>query len=139
MPNTEPENPAIHVAVGVVINECSQVLVALRPDKLHQGGLWEFPGGKVESGENGQSALVREFLEEVSLQLEDSAPLMTVSHDYGDKRVFLDVWICRQYTGVAQGKEGQQVRWAGKHELAGLQFPAANTAILQKVISLLPD
>lgn len=138
MPNTVPDQqPRIHVAVGVVINAFNEVLVALRPDNLHQGGLWEFPGGKVEGAETVVSALQREFLEEVNVSIISAEPLMNIHHDYSDKSVYLDVWLCREFTGSAIGLEGQEVRWVDRETLSSMQFPAANAQILETVLSLL--
>ena len=83
----------IHVAAGVILNSEGQILLALRPKDKHKGGLWEFPGGKVEAGESVQQALARELLEEVSLTVVEAAPFLIIDHDYGDKQVTLDVWL----------------------------------------------
>ncbi|MDX1553337.1 MAG: (deoxy)nucleoside triphosphate pyrophosphohydrolase, partial [Marinobacter sp.] len=80
----------IHVAVGAIFRN-GKVLIARRPDHVHQGGLLEFPGGKVEAGESVQQALVREIREETGLRIAPGSlePLIEVRHDYGDKQVFL--------------------------------------------------
>lgn len=137
MPNIAPERRIVHVAVGVIINDSDEVLVALRPDRLHQGGLWEFPGGKVEPGETVFAALQREFLEEVSLYISTAEPFMSVAHDYGDKEVLLDVWQSRNFSGEAAGREGQLITWAGRDLLASLDFPEGNRPILEKLLELL--
>ncbi|CAG0995784.1 partial ADP-ribose pyrophosphatase, partial [Gammaproteobacteria bacterium] len=77
----------LHVAVGVIRNGSGEVLVARRHERLHQGGLWEFPGGKVEPGETVEDALRRELREELSIGVESARPLIKIAHDYGDKRV----------------------------------------------------
>lgn len=126
----------VHVAVGVLINTSNEVLIAKRPDQLHQGGLWEFPGGKVEADETVLDALIREFQEEVAVTVETAEPFMEIHHDYGDKRVFLDVWISRQFKGNATGLEGQPVKWIPLLELIQYEFPEANKAIIDKLIAL---
>ena len=68
----------VHVAVGVLINDQDEVLIAKRPDNTHQGGLWEFPGGKVEPKELVEAALVREFKEEVDVSLNHTSPLLEI-------------------------------------------------------------
>ena len=83
----------IHVAVGAVVDECGRVLVTRRPDHVHQGGLWEFPGGKLEPGEDLARGLERELREELGIRVGSSEPLIRVQHDYGDRCVLLDV--CR--------------------------------------------
>lgn len=124
--------PVIHVAVGV-IRRGGCVLIARRPDHVHQGGLLEFPGGKVESGESVQDALVREIQEETGLMVSasDLKPLIGIQHDYGDKCVFLDVWEATSGVGEPEGKEGQSVEWRDPLELADAEFPAANRPIIR--------
>ncbi|NWN92424.1 Nudix family hydrolase [Marinobacter adhaerens] len=130
----------IHVAVGVIVRD-GYVLIARRPEHAHQGGLLEFPGGKVEPGETVQAALVREIAEETGLQLSGGAldPLICIHHDYGDKRVVLDVWRTDQAGGEAHGREGQAIRWVRPESLQDEEFPAANRPIIRalKLPSLL--
>ena len=72
----------IHVAAAVIQNQQQQVLIAKRPDHLHQGGLWEFPGGKLETNETVTAALIRELREEVAIEPTHMRPLIRVAHDY---------------------------------------------------------
>lgn len=132
MPNTEPET-IIHVAVGVILNAENRILIALRPEDTHQGGLWEFPGGKVECHETVESALDRELFEELGLRVTACKPLTKIQHDYTDKSVLLDVWWVNQFEGVAEGKEGQPLRWVSAEELSDYRFPAANKPIISAV------
>jgi len=132
MPNIVPDE-ALRVAVAVVRNAEGKILIAQRHVHVHQGGLWEFPGGKIEAGENVQAALVRELLEEVGIAIETERPLLEICHDYGDKNVHLDVWLCT-YMGLldkSQGLEGQAIRWVDPDQLSAYTFPAANQAILK--------
>lgn len=126
----------IHVAAGVILNANNEVLLALRPLDKHQGGLWEFPGGKVESDEPVAHALARELLEELDLNVLQAEPLLITEHDYGDKRVKLDVWVVRQFSGEPHGREGQIIRWWSIAEIAALEFPAANVPIVNAVLAL---
>jgi 8-oxo-dGTP diphosphatase len=123
----------VHVAVGILLDEQNRVLLAKRPDDLHQGGLWEFPGGKVEPGEQVVDALIREFEEEVNLTIGEAKHFMEIHHDYGDKKVFLDIWVSRQFTGEAKGLEGQEIRWVSLELLSEFTFPQANKAIVDKL------
>lgn len=122
----------IHVAVGAIFRN-GKVLIARRPDHLHQGGLLEFPGGKVEDGESVQQALVREIREETGLRITPGSlqRVIEVRHDYGDKRVFLDVWETSSVEGDPEGLEGQEIRWLDPGELSDADFPAANRSIIR--------
>lgn len=130
----------VHVAVGMVVRD-SQVLIAKRQNHQHQGGLWEFPGGKVEPGETTPQALVREFQEEVGLTLDPGqmTPLMEVPFDYGDKTVLLDTWVCNASQGEARGCEGQQVAWVEIAELDDYRFPEANAVLIAKLRAVKPQ
>lgn len=126
----------VHVAVGVILNSDNRVLLAKRLDHLHQGGKWEFPGGKVENGETTSQALIRELREEVNLIVSDTRPLMTISHDYPDKEVLLDIHIVNRFSGVAEGLEGQEVLWVGLDNLKEFEFPKANAPIIDRLLSI---
>jgi len=136
MPNTEANRPAVpklvHVAVAVIVRN-GRVLIARRPDHVHQGGLLEFPGGKVEPGESVQQALVREIAEETGLAvpLGSLEPVIGVRHDYGDKQVFLDVWQTSAAEGEPEGREGQPIEWMAPQSLQDEDFPAANRPIIR--------
>lgn len=123
----------IHVAVGVVVDSSDHILISRRLQHQHQGGLWEFPGGKVETGESVQAALTRELDEELGIEVIASAPLLKIEHDYSDKKVLLDVWEVTQFSGEARGREGQEFLWVPRNELQNYEFPAANIAILERL------
>lgn len=122
----------IQVVAGAVIRH-EQVLIARRPTHLHQGGLWEFPGGKVESGETLERALRRELREELGIEVTASRPLIRVRHAYPDKAVELDVYKVTAFSGEPEGREGQAVRWVAKQALTDYRFPAANRPIVSAV------
>ncbi len=131
-------NKLVHVAVGVIIDDQQQVLIALRPDESHQGGLWEFPGGKVEAGETVQQALARELYEELGLEVMASRPLLEIEHHYSDKSVLLDVWWVDDFVAGAQvaagtGCEGQALKWVKAAALNSYQFPRANKPIVEEL------
>lgn len=132
MAEGKPAVKDVHVAVAVIIRD-GQVLIARRPDHVHQGGLLEFPGGKVERGETVQQALVREIAEEVGLRVSADSlqPVIGIRHDYGDKRVFLDVWQTDVAEGKPEGREGQPIEWRGPEQLSDEEFPAANRPIIR--------
>lgn len=127
----------VHVAAAVIRRDDGRVLIAKRSMDKHQGGLWEFPGGKVETGEAVQVALARELLEELGIVVNQARPLIQVRHDYPDKQVLLDVWAVFGFTGEAHGAEGQPLAWVSPEELPGFSFPAANRPIV--AAARLPD
>jgi 8-oxo-dGTP diphosphatase len=128
------DNPKrIHVAAAAVFDDRQRVLICRRPPHAHQGGLWEFPGGKLEPGETIESALRRELMEEVGINVISARPLIRVHHDYPDRNVLLDVWRVERFSGRAAGHEGQPVRWVLPGELSRYRFPAANSPIVKAV------
>lgn len=129
----DPSPAVIHVAVAVICNAAGEVLVTLRPPQVHQGDRWEFPGGKVEPGEEVRRALAREIEEEVGLSIEDARPLIRLRHDYPARSVLLDVWRVTAFRGEAHGREGQQFAWRAPHALDPADFPAANPPIITAV------
>ena len=127
----------VHVAVAVIEAKNGDICIAKRAEHQHQGGLWEFPGGKVESGETITEALQREIYEELGVNVHQHNPLISVRYRYPDKHVLLDVHRVHDFSGEAHGKEGQPVIWCPKSELRNYQFPAANKGILNAL--LLPN
>ena len=124
-------NPIVHVVVGVLLNDNQQVLIALRPVQSHQGGLWEFPGGKVEEGESVEYALNREFEEELGISVLACTELTQIRHEYSDKSVLLDVWRIEKYSGTPKGREGQVIEWRALSKLRAEDFPKANERIIR--------
>ena len=120
----------VHVAVGVIRRENGDILIAQRPEHLHQGGLWEFSGGKVEENETVEQALTRELHEELAIRVESCESLIQIRHHYADKSVLLDVWTIESFSGIPDGREGQPIRWVAANELQNYAFPAANHAII---------
>jgi len=137
MNDVHSKSPTVHVAVGVIENEKGEIFIAQRLPEQHQGGKWEFPGGKVEPGETVQQALTRELKEECNIEVLDSAPLTVVEHQYQDKRVLLDVWWVLKYSGQVEQLEGQQWLWADIAQLDAFQFPDANQPIVERLMDTL--
>ena len=127
----------LHVAVGVIKDSEGRILISLRHDKAHQGGLWEFPGGKVEPGESVEQALARELEEELDIAVLECAPLIKIEHQYVDLKVLLDVWLVTLFSGEPVGREGQDIQWVNPENLVNYSFPEANEPII--VAARLPD
>lgn len=119
--------------VAAAIPRQDRILIARRPHHLHQGGLWEFPGGKLEPGEAPEAALGRELHEELGIELSGSRPLIRIKHVYPDKAVDLDVYLVTGFSGEPEGREGQEVRWVRRRALTDYRFPAANRPIVSAV------
>jgi len=125
-----PQSEPIHVVAAVLRNDHGQILVSRRHDGSHQGGLWEFPGGKLKPGEAPYAGLVRELAEELGIRVWDAAPLIEVRHDYPDRSVLLDVWQVERYEGKVAGLERQPLRWVSPAELAVLEMPPADRPVI---------
>ncbi|SDL88407.1 8-oxo-dGTP diphosphatase [Franzmannia pantelleriensis] len=125
----------VHVAAAAIVSRDRQeVLIARRPSTVDQGGLWEFPGGKLAPYETGFEALRRELHEELGVEIQRAQPLIRVHHEYPDKHILLDVWQVHEFAGEPFGREGQAVRWVPMEELVNYPFPAANLPILRAVM-----
>ena len=129
----------VHVAVGVIVKKTAsqayQYFLTKRLATVHQGNKWEFPGGKVEEGESVAVALSRELKEEIAIEVLSCHSLLTIQHDYVDKCVCLDVFLVDNYLGEPSAQEGQGQGWFSLAELQRLDFPEANKAIIEKLIS----
>lgn len=130
MPTTE-----VRVAAGVIEGADGRVLLTQRLQNAHQGGKWEFPGGKIEAGEEAEQALSRELFEELGIRPTQVRELIEVAHDYGDKQVRLFVYVVESFDGRPEGREGQPMAWFTPAQLSGLDFPAANVPILAAYLS----
>ncbi len=134
----------VHVAVGVIISineqQQTQYFLTKRLIEAHQGGKWEFPGGKVEKGESVAEALARELKEEVAIEVLTCLPLTTINHTYReengvDKKVCLEVFVIDNYIGKPSAQEGQGQGWFSLNELQKLDFPKANDVIIEKLLA----
>ncbi len=112
----------LKVAAGVLQDRLGRVLIAQRPDGAHMGGAWEFPGGKIHSGETPLQGLVRELQEELAIHVVYARHLIHYYHDYPDRRVYLYVWKVLDWRDEPSGVEGQSLQWVEPAELtqAGL-------------------
>ncbi len=127
--------PHVQVVAGIIQNEQQQILIAKRMSHKPLGNLWEFPGGKIEPDETIFDALVRELFEEVDLKIFEAEPFLENNHDYGDKIVILNVWRVTKFSGIACGKEGQEIRWISINDLDHYSFPPANHQIIKTITS----
>lgn len=126
-----------HVIIGIIINADQKVLIAQRLSHQIKAGFWEFPGGKVEEGENAFQALQREFFEEIGIAVLQAESWLKFDYVYPHKHVLLDVWIIKDFAGEPRGAEGQPIRWVSIGDLMQFQFPEGNKVIIEKLIELL--
>jgi len=127
---------AVHVLVGLLVDEAGRWLVNGRRAGTHMAGFWEFPGGKSQPGEEPLAALSRELDEELGIEVLEAAPLLELVHDYPDKRVRLDVWRVLRYRGEVTAREGQALRWVSLSDFAGLALLEADWPIVERLRSL---
>jgi 8-oxo-dGTP diphosphatase len=124
----------VHVAAAALVDSDGRVLLARRHDDSHQGGLWEFPGGKLESGETVADGLRRELREELGIDIESHRPLIRVAHHYDDRSVLLDVHRVDRWHGQPQGREGQPLAWVAPDALGDYPMPAADEPIVSALL-----
>ena len=123
----------IDVAVGVVFKD-NLFFVCRRENHKHQGGKWEFPGGKIEPGESPEQALARELKEEISIVVEQCKALPNITFTYPEVRVSLHVYLVDKFSGNAIGAEGQEAKWCDISTLQTLDFPDANKQIIETLV-----
>ncbi|UAA38081.1 8-oxo-dGTP diphosphatase MutT [Paraneptunicella aestuarii] len=123
----------VKVAVGVVLRG-EMTFLTRRLAHQHQGGKWEFPGGKIEAGETTEQALTRELAEEIGIEVHSSEPLVVIEHQYPDKHVMLDVHTVNDFSGEPQGLEGQEGQWVALNDLDSMDFPEANKEIITRLL-----
>jgi 8-oxo-dGTP diphosphatase len=132
-------HPIVHVVAAALIDGAGRVLVAQRAPGGALGGMWEFPGGKIEPGETPEAALVREIAEElgVALAADTLVPLGFVSHGYADFHLVMLLYAARRWTGVPHGQQGQALRWSDMAGLAQLPMPPADVPLLPALAAVL--
>jgi 8-oxo-dGTP diphosphatase len=120
------------IAIAIVPSPDRQrVLVARRPEHTHQGGLWEFPGGKQRQDETMEECLARELLEECDIRAGGSLPLLRFHYDYPDRELFFDVRVVEQWSGRPRAGEGQELEWRDLNSLDESEFPPPNGRIIR--------
>jgi 8-oxo-dGTP diphosphatase len=132
-------NRILLVAACALIDVDGRVLIARRPPGKSMAGLWEFPGGKIEEAETPEDTLIREFAEELDVELrkECLAPLTFASHRYPDFHLLMPLYVCRRWWGTAKALEGQVLNWVRPNRLRAYEMPPADAPLISHLIDLL--
>jgi 8-oxo-dGTP diphosphatase len=127
------------VAACALIDADGRVLLAQRPAGKPMAGLWEFPGGKVETGERPEDTLIRELHEELGIAVKEEclAPLAFASHGYPDFHLLMPLYVCRRWEGMVTAKEGQQLTWVRPNRLRDYKMPPADEPLVSHLMTLL--
>lgn len=133
LPRPESRNvPIVLVAAAAIIDADGRVLVAQRPAGKAMAGLWEFPGGKVNTGESPEYALMRELEEELGIETRPCcfSPIGFASHGYDDFHLLMPLYVCRVWRGQLQLREHQAIKWLRPLDLYGLAMPEADLPLI---------
>lgn len=135
LPMSEMSKPLPHkkIGVAVILNNQNEILIDRRPVNGLLGGLWEFPGGKVEENETIQECIKREIAEEIDIEIEVREHLITLDHAYTHFKVTLNVYVCRYLSGEPKPVECEEIRWVKLEELEQYPFPKANSKIIEQL------
>jgi mutator protein MutT len=126
--------PAPLVVVAAVVEQDGRFLLTRRLAGTHLEGLWEFPGGKRHAGESDEGALRRELLEELDVEVDVGQRICEVTHAYPERTVELHFYAC-VLKGAPKPRLRQEMRWVARADLRGLEFPAADRALIETLAS----
>ena len=127
------------VAACALVDPDGRVLLAQRPAGKPMAGLWEFPGGKVETGERPEETLIRELEEELGIVVKEAclAPLTFASHTYPEFHLLMPLYVCRRWDGTVTAKEGQRLAWVRPNRLREYPMPPADVPLVAHLMTLL--
>jgi 8-oxo-dGTP diphosphatase len=135
-----PVRPLLLVVAAAMVDAEGRILIAQRPAHKSLGGLWEFPGGKVEPGESCEAALVRELKEELAVHIEADAldPYAFASHAYEDFNLLMPLYVLRRWQGEPAPLEAQALAWVKPQDLLNYAMPPADLPLVEKLIASPP-
>lgn len=133
------EKPLLCVVACALIDADRRVLIAQRPADKTMGGLWEFPGGKLEKGESPEEALIRELREELAIDTSAAclAPLSFASFSYENFHLLMPLYVCRKWHGTPQALEHQALKWVRPQKLRDYDMPPADEPLIAHLCDLL--
>lgn len=131
--------PLVLVSACALVDADNRILLAQRPEGKAMAGLWEFPGGKVETGETPEVTLIRELQEELGVTTWESclAPLSFASHSYDTFHLLMPLFVCRKWDGMPNGRENQQLKWVRATDLRRYPMPPADAPLIPALMDLL--
>jgi len=132
--------PLLLVVACALLDADKRILITRRPAGKAMAGLWEFPGGKIEPGETPEEAVVRELREELGVEPCERClqPFAFASHDYEDFHLFMPLYLCRQWDGFPQPREGQEIAWSRAADLKRYDMPPADIPLAAELRDRLP-
>ena len=138
-PEVQGTRPVLLVAAVALVDADGRVLLAERPAGKHLAGTWEFPGGKVQTGETPEAALIRELDEELGIDVVASclAPFTFASHSYPDFHLLMPLYVCRKWNGIVTSREGQRLNWVRPARLGDYEMPPADKPLVAMLRDLL--
>jgi 8-oxo-dGTP diphosphatase len=136
---THEKHRLVLVAACALIDPDGRVLIAQRPEGKAMAGLWEFPGGKIETGERPEETLIRELKEELGISVKEDclAPFTFASHSYADFDLLMPLYVCRRWEGTATPIEHVRLKWVKPRDLADYPMPPADIPLIPMLRDLL--
>lgn len=131
--------PHHQIAVGLILNQNNELLIALRPNESMLGGLWEFPGGKQEDNETLQEATARELKEELGVDVQVFSKFRDLRHAYSHFKITMHAFWCRIKSGDPEPKSSQQIKWVSLDKIDKYPFPKANKTLIESLKKLKKD
>lgn len=137
--SSPPPRKLLLVVAAALVDRDNRVLISRRPDGKQLAGLWEFPGGKVDAGETPEAALCRELQEELGIEVCETclAPFCFASHTYETFHLLMPLYLCRNWEGEVDPREGQEIAWVRASRLSSYPMPPADVPLVPWLRDLL--